>query len=67
MQTGNVSVLEAARIMGVSQQFVRVGLQQGILPFGCAIQITKKKYTYFISRAKLAEYVGVDEDTMIEA
>lgn len=67
MQAGNVSVLEAARIMGVSQQFVRVGLQQGILPFGCAIQITKKKYTYFISRAKLAEYVGVDEDTMIEA
>lgn len=67
MQAGNVSVLEAARIMGVSQQFVRVGLQQGILPFGCAIQITKKKYTYFISRTKLAEYVGVDEDTMIEA
>lgn len=67
MQAGNVSVLEAARIMGVSQQFVRVGLQQGILPFGCAIQITKKKYTYFISRAKLAEYVGIDEDTMIEA
>lgn len=60
-------MLEAARIMGVSQQFVRVGLQQGILPFGCAIQITKKKYTYFISRAKLAEYVGVDEDTMVEA
>ena len=67
MQAGNVSVLEAARIMGVSQQFVRVGLQQGILPFGCAIQITKKKYTYFISRAKLAEYVGIDEDTMVEA
>jgi hypothetical protein len=67
MQAGNVSVLEAARIMGVSQQFVRVGLQQGILPFGCAIQITKKKYTYFISRAKLAEYVGIDEDTRIEA
>jgi hypothetical protein len=57
-KTSNVNVSEAARLMGVSQQFVRVGLQRGILPFGCAIQISNKKYTYFISRSKLLEYVG---------
>ena len=62
MESTNVSVSEAARLMGVSQQFVRVGLQRGILPFGCAIQISNKKYTYFISRTKLMEYVGARND-----
>lgn len=58
MESCNVSVAEAASLMGVSQQFVRVALQRGILPIGCAVQITAKKYTYFISRAKLMEYIG---------
>ena len=56
--SANVSIAEAARLMGVSQQFVRVALQRGILPIGCAVQITAKKYTYYISRAKLYEYIG---------
>ena len=56
-----VKVAEAARLMGVSQQFVRVGLQTKILPFGCAVQISAKKYTYFISRAKLMQYIGERE------
>ena len=62
MESTNVSVSEAASLMGVSQQFVRVGLQRGILPFGCAIQISNKKYTYFISRTKLMEYIGTRND-----
>ena len=61
MEANNVNVSEAARLMGVSQQFVRVGLQRGILPFGCAVQISTDRYTYFISRSKLLEYIGSNE------
>ena len=42
---GNIKVVDAARIMGKSQQFVRIGLQRGLLPFGTAIQMTSM-WTY---------------------
>lgn len=58
MEKNKVKVAEAARLMGVSQQFIRVGLQRGILPFGFAVQISTNKYTYHISRARLMEYIG---------
>mgnify|MGYP002237041934 FL=1 len=32
-----ISVKEAARCMGKSDQFVRIGLQRGLLPFGNAV------------------------------
>lgn len=54
-----VSVSEAAATMGVSPQFVRVGLQRGVLPFGTAVQVSRNKYTYFISRSKFNEYLGI--------
>lgn len=60
--TSNVTVAEAAKLMGVSQQFIRVGLQKKILPFGDAVQISTDKYTYFISRKRLMEYVGIEEE-----
>ena len=55
----NISVATAARLMGVSQQFIRVGLQQGILKFGYAVQISSKNYTYYISRQKFTECTGI--------
>ena len=55
----NMTIAEASELMGVSQQFVRIGLQKGILPFGCAVQVSKQRYTYFISRQKFTEYTGI--------
>ena len=55
----NVSVVEAARILGKSPQFVRVALQTGAAPFGFATK-NKTTYSYHISPKKLAEYVGVN-------
>lgn len=52
-----MTVKEAAKILGKSEQFVRIGLQRGILPFGYAVQMSSK-YTYHISEAKLYEYLG---------
>lgn len=58
----NISVAEAAKMMGVSSQFVRVGLQKGIFPFGYAVQISTDRYTYFISKQKFLEYTGIQGD-----
>ena len=52
-----MKVAEAAKCLGKSQQFVRIGLQRGILPFGYAIKMSSK-WTYHISEAKLKEYLG---------
>lgn len=52
-------VQEAAALMGVSAQYVRVGIQQGILPFGCAVKVGGNRYTYYISPQKFMEYTGI--------
>lgn len=53
-----LSIIEAAELMHVSQQFIRVGLQRGILPFGYAVK-TSSKWTYYISPLKFTEYTGI--------
>lgn len=52
-----VKVSEAAALMGVSEQFVRVGLQRGLLPIGTAVKLSSK-WTYYISPKLLGEYIG---------
>ena len=57
----NMTVAEASKLMGVSRQFIRVGLQKGIFPFGYVVQISADRYTYFISRQKFLEHTGIKE------
>lgn len=57
MEKQIISVKEAAEIMGKSQQFIRVGLQRGLLPFGTAVKMSSK-WTYYISPKLFNEYVG---------
>ena len=60
-----VTVKRAAEILGKSQQFVRIGLQRNILPFGVAMQMPgKKTYTYYISPKKLCDYAGIKEEDL---
>ena len=56
----NVPVNDAARIMGKSPQFIRIGLQRGILPFGVALKTndSNQQYDYYISPKQFAEYTG---------
>ena len=56
-----LSVAKAAELMDVSQQFIRIGLQRGILPFGYAVQISSK-WTYYISPSKFTESTGISID-----
>lgn len=53
----NISVKEAAKLMGKSEMFVRIGLQRDILPIGNAVKLISK-YTYYISPKLLEEYIG---------
>ena len=62
MMKNNLSVKEAAELMGASIQFIRIGLRKGVLPFGTAVQLSGKKYTYHISRHKFNEYMGIEEN-----
>ena len=57
----NVTVSEAARVLGKSNQFVREGLKRGILPIGTAVKMSSK-YTYHISRKRLEDYLGNIDD-----
>lgn len=57
--TKRITVKSAAALMGVSEQFVRVAMQQNELPIGTAVKITGNKYTYYISPKKFTEYTGI--------
>lgn len=54
---------QAAMVMGCSSQFVRIGLQRGLLDIGDAVKMSSK-WTYNISPAKLAARQGVSMDQL---
>ena len=61
LQEKSISIKQAAELLNKSQQFVRVGLQRGILNFGVAVKLSTK-WTYHISKHKLFEYLGIREE-----
>lgn len=50
-----VSVAEAADFLGVSRQFIRIGMQRGQLPIGAAVKMSSV-WTYYINRQQLIAY-----------
>lgn len=55
-----VTTHDAARILEKSEQFVRIGLQRNLLPFGFAMKRSgASKFDYFINPAQFAAYCGV--------
>ena len=56
MRDNNIKPAEAADILGVSPQFVRVAMQLGQLPIGVAIKLPgSTEFTYQISDNLLQE------------
>lgn len=53
-----MNVLEAARILGVSPQFIRLGLQQQRLPIGTAVKTSDNRWTYDVRPSLVQEYMG---------
>ena len=56
-----MKVKEATKLLGKSEQFVRIGLQRGILPFGYAVKMSSK-WCYHISEHKVLEYLGKEKN-----
>ena len=58
MAENRLSIKEAAALMNVSEQFIRVGMQRNLLPFGFAVK-NKSKWCYYISPVKFTEATGI--------
>ena len=59
----NIPVSVVAEILGVSPQFIRLGLQQKTLPIGSAVKLSSK-WSYHISYELLKNYIG--EEKLLE-
>ena len=56
-----ITIKEAAERMGVSQQFVRIGLQRNLLDIGVAIKLSGNRYTYSIFPERFEALYGKSE------
>lgn len=52
----SLKVEEVAKLMQKSPQFVRIGLQKKIFPFGYAVKMSSR-WTYHVSKKKFYEYM----------
>ena len=65
MEIGRILPTEAAMILNVSPQFVRIAMQQGKLPIGTAVKMSSI-WTYHISEKLLQEYSGKNVEQEIK-
>lgn len=65
MEVGRILTTEAAEILNVSPQFIRIAMQQGKLPIGTAVKMSSI-WTYHISQKLLEEYSGKDVEKELE-
>ena len=55
----NVPIAEIAKAMGKDAQYVRIGIQQGILKFGTAMKIgDSREFSYYYPDKKVWEETG---------
>ncbi len=59
MEKNRITVEHAARLLDASPQFIRIGLQQGVLKFGMAVK-TSRHWTYVITKQKFKEVTGIE-------
>lgn len=50
-----LAVKDVARVLGVTPQFLRLGLQQGRFPFGTAVKF--RRWSYYINSDRFYAYV----------
>lgn len=61
----NITPKQAAKLMGVGVNMVRVNLQNGRLPFGYAMKGTGNKFTYSINTKQFMNHTGVTEQEVL--
>lgn len=52
---------EAAKKLNMNTQTLRLALQQGLFPFGCAVRTSKNRYTYYVNPTRLEKYLGGED------
>lgn len=57
-EKNRMSVAQAAYLLNASEQFIRIGLQQGTLKFGMAVKMSGQ-WTYVITKQKFEEVTGI--------
>lgn len=63
-----VKIADAARILDMPKQAIRIGLQREKLPIGYAVQRTaSSKWAYYINPTQLAAYAGLSMQELKEA
>ena len=50
-------VSDAAKLLGMNTQTLRLALQQGLLPIGIATKTSENRYTYTIFEERLDKYL----------
>ena len=66
-RTERMPVVEAAEMLGMNPQLLRLGLQQDRFPFGVAIQTSKRRWSYYVNRRKFFEYLNGQNENEKEA
>ena len=62
-----ILVCEVAKLLGKSNLFVYEAMKRGFLNIGVAMQMPNStKWTFSISPTQLAEYLGIDIETLNE-
>jgi hypothetical protein len=60
----NLTVEQAASIMGVRPQFLRCALQQDKFPFGVAVK--QKRWVYYINPDRFFNYLGAKDGNALK-
>ena len=61
-----LTVQQTAQVLGVTPQFVRIGIQTGMLDVGACVKLGKsqEKYTYCVVPSKVAQFMGITLDEL---
>ena len=68
MEGDTMTVIEAAKLLNMNPQTLRLALQQGKFPFGVAVRTSPNRFTYKIFPKRLESYlkgVEYEEESII--
>ena len=58
MEVGELMIVsEAAKLLGMNTQTLRLALRQGLFDFGVAVRTSENRYTYYINENRLTNYL----------
>ena len=63
----NIPIKKAADLMGISEQFLRILIQNNKLSFASAVKMdnSNKRFNYYINANGLAEHLGISINEVV--